>query len=49
MYEFGAHTIDMSIFKEKGVFFRMGRPPIQIDIITDATGIDMKIGTLFST
>lgn len=42
MYEFGAPTIDMSIFKDKGNFFRMGRPPIQIDIITDATGIDMK-------
>lgn len=42
MCEFGAPTIDMSIFKDKGNFFRMGRPPIQIDIITDATGIDMK-------
>jgi predicted nucleotidyltransferase len=42
MHEFGAPTIDMSIFKDKGNFFRMGRPPIQIDIITDATGIDMK-------
>ena len=42
MYEFGAPTIDMTIFKDKGNFFRMGRPPIQIDIITDATGIDMK-------
>ena len=41
-YEFGAPTIDMTIFKDKGNFFRMGRPPIQIDIITDATGIDMK-------
>ena len=42
LYEFGTPTIDMSIFKDKGNFFRMGRPPIQIDIITDATGIDMK-------
>ncbi len=42
MYEFGAPTIDMAIFKEKGNFFRMGRPPIQIDIITDAAGIDIK-------
>jgi len=42
MFEFGAPAIDMSIFKDKGNFFRMGRPPIQIDIITDATGIDMK-------
>ena len=42
MYDFGAPTIDMKIFKDKGNFFRMGRPPIQIDIITDATGIDIK-------
>ncbi len=42
MYDFGAPTIDMSIFKDKGNFFRMGRPPIQIDIITDASGIDIK-------
>ncbi len=33
MYEFGAPSIDMSVLKEKGNFFRMGRPPIQIDII----------------
>jgi len=42
MYEFGAPTIDMSIFKDKDNFLRIGRPPIQIDIITNATGIDMK-------
>jgi predicted nucleotidyltransferase len=42
MFEFGAPTIDMAIFKEKGNFFRMGRPPIQIDLIADAAGIDIK-------
>lgn len=42
LYEFGAPTIDMRHFKEEGNFFRMGRSPIQIDIITDASGIDMK-------
>ena len=42
MHEFGAPTIDMNIFKEKGNFFRMGRPPIQIDIITEANGIDIS-------
>ena len=42
MYEFGAPTIDMAIFKEKGTFFRMGRPPIQIDIIADAAAIDFN-------
>ena len=40
--QFGAPTIDMSLFKEKGNFFRMGRSPVQIDIITDATGIKFK-------
>ena len=42
MSDFGAPIIDMSLFKEKGNFFRMGRSPIQIDIITDASGIDIK-------
>ena len=42
MCEFGAPTIDMNVFKEKGNFFRMGRPPIQIDIITEAHGIDIS-------
>ena len=40
--EFGAPTIEMSHFKEIGNFFRMGRIPIQIDIITQASGIDIK-------
>jgi len=39
--EFGTPEIDMSPFKEKGYVFRMGRSPIQIDIINDATGIDI--------
>jgi hypothetical protein len=42
LYEFGAPTIDMEHFKEPGNFFRMGRAPIQIDIITEASGIDIK-------
>lgn len=42
LYEFGAPTIDMNQFKETGNFFRMGRSPIQIDIITEASGIDIK-------
>jgi predicted nucleotidyltransferase len=41
MCAFGAPTIDMGIFKEKGTFFRMGRAPIQIDIINEASGIDI--------
>jgi hypothetical protein len=39
LYEFGAPTIQMDHFKKRGNFFRMGRSPIQIDIITDAAGI----------
>jgi len=39
--EFGAPEIDMGYFKEKGNVFRMGRSPIQIDIINEATGIDI--------
>jgi hypothetical protein len=42
LYEFGAPTIEMNHFKEAGNFFRMGRAPVQIDIITDASGIDIK-------
>ncbi len=38
---FGAPSIEIAHFKEAGNFFRMGRPPIQIDIITEADGIDM--------
>lgn len=41
-YEFGAPTIDMAQFKEKGNVFRMGRSPIQIDIITEADGIEIE-------
>lgn len=32
--------IDANFFKEKGNAFRMGSPPIQIEIITEASGID---------
>jgi hypothetical protein len=31
----------MEHFKEKGNVFRMGRTPIQIDIINEASGIDI--------
>lgn len=39
--EFGAPEIDIRYFKEKGNVFRMGRSPIQIDIINEASGIDI--------
>jgi hypothetical protein len=32
----------MKHFKEKGNVFRMGRSPTQIDIINEASGIDIK-------
>ncbi len=34
--------IDSDFFKEKGNAFRMGSPPIQIEIITEASGIDFE-------
>jgi predicted nucleotidyltransferase len=41
-YEFGAPTIPRDHFKEKGNVFRMGRPPIKIDVINEASGIDIE-------
>jgi hypothetical protein len=42
LYEFGAPTVDKSHFKENGRIFRMGRPPMRIEIINQASGIDIK-------
>ncbi|MCP5053675.1 MAG: hypothetical protein GY940_41300 [bacterium] len=42
LYEFGAPTVDKYHFKEKGNVFRMGRSPIKIDVINEASGIDIK-------
>jgi len=42
LHAFGAPTVDISHFKEQGSFFRMGCPPVQIDIITEASGIDIR-------
>lgn len=36
---FGAPTVENSVFQQKGNVFRMGRSPIQIDIINEADGI----------
>jgi hypothetical protein len=38
--EFGAPSVDIANFKEKGNVFRMGRSPVQIDIINEASGIN---------
>ncbi len=39
--QFGTPDIDMEDFKKKGYVFRMGRSPLQIDIINEADGIDI--------
>jgi len=39
---FGGPPVDMEAFEEKGQVIRMGRAPIQIDIINEATGIDIE-------
>lgn len=39
MYKFGAPTVKNKVFQEKGNIFRMGRSPVQIDIINEASGI----------
>ena len=39
---FGAPTVANSVFQEKGNVFRLGRSPIQIDIINEASGIDFN-------
>ncbi len=41
--EFGAPPIDIANFKEKGNVFRMGRSPVQIDIINEASGIQFDV------
>lgn len=40
LHDFGAPTIDKSVFIEPGNVFRMGRSPIQIDIINQADGVE---------
>lgn len=40
--EFGVPSVNTKIFQETGNVFRMGRSPIQIDIINTASGIDIK-------
>ena len=40
--EFGAPGVDINHFKESGNVFRMGRSPIQIEVINEATGIDIN-------
>ena len=42
LFQFGAPTVENKVFQEKGNVFRMGRVPVQIDIINQATGIDFE-------
>ncbi len=42
MFNFGAPTVDKKVFQEKGNIFRMGRSPVQIDIINEASGITFE-------
>lgn len=42
LYEFGAPTVPVENFKEIGRVFRMGRSPIRIEILNQASGIDFK-------
>ena len=40
LFEFGAPTVDDKVFTEPGNVFRMGKSPVQIDIINQSDGID---------
>ena len=42
LYEFGAPTVSNDHFKEIGKVFRMGRSPMRIEIINQASGIEFK-------
>ncbi|MBN1408228.1 MAG: hypothetical protein JW956_10580 [Calditrichaceae bacterium] len=39
---FGTPKVDKSVFQVKGNVFRIGRSPIQIDIINEASGISFE-------
>lgn len=40
--EFGTPKVEKSVFQVKGNVFRIGRSPIQIDIINEASGISFE-------
>ena len=42
LYEFGAISVPKEHFKEPGRIFRMGRSPIRIEIINQASGINFN-------
>jgi hypothetical protein len=42
LLDFGAPSVENNVFQTPGNVFRMGRSPIQIDIINSASGIDFN-------
>jgi len=42
LHEFGAPTVKKELFKEKGNVFRIGRSPIRIELINEASGINIS-------
>ena len=38
--EFGAPTVENKVFQEPGNVYRIGRSPVQIDIVNQASGIE---------
>jgi len=42
LYEFGAPTVPKEHFTDVGRVFRMGRSPIRIEVINQASGIDFR-------
>lgn len=42
LYAFGAPTVENKVFQEKGNVYRMGRSPVQVDIINEASGISFE-------
>ena len=40
--DFCSPPLDVNILKESGCFFRMGQPPIMIEIINEASGIEFN-------
>jgi hypothetical protein len=42
LIDFGSPPLDINDFREKGNVVRLGVSPIQIDIINDADGIDIR-------
>jgi hypothetical protein len=41
LFDFGGPALDVEDFRQPGNVFRMGRPPIQIDIVSTASGVEI--------